>query len=314
MTRPVIANQIGTEFGELLRALPQQPQVIDAVDPDRPWEIPPEAEILVTRAFGAWKRAPQEAPALPALKWVQTYSAGAEVYPDWLKQGRILTCGQGLTAPQIAEFVMAAILNHAKDLTSVRLRGDTPWQKTELGTLQGKTLGLIGFGAIARDIIARAAPFGMRIIASRRSGTASDIPGVEITRDPLDVAAVADHLVLAAPLTNDTRHLVNSAFLARMREGAHLINISRGGLVDQDALIAALDSGRPGFATLDVTEPEPLPEQHPLRMHERVLLTPHISYTGGPEQARFFAKVSSNLQAYLGGTQMADIYDPARGY
>ncbi|MCR8547490.1 glyoxylate reductase (NADP(+)) [Salipiger sp. P9] len=315
MTQPplTIVNQINAEFGAFLAGLDGAPRVIDQAGTDRPWELPEETDVLFTRARG-WRAAPDTPPALPRLKWVQTYSAGIENYPDWLKNGRIVTTGRGLTSPQIAEYVLAAMLRVEKDLDRLRARSPADWTESPLGTLEGKTLGVVGYGAIGQEVVQRAAGFGMRILASRRSAWTSPDPRVTACADARAVVAESDHLVLALPLTDQTRRSFDAEMFALARPGQHLVNVSRGGIVDQEALMAALDSGRLSFATLDVTDPEPLPEGHPLWTHPKVLLTPHVSYIGGPEMARFRTKTRDNLRAFLAGTPMTDVVSLDRGY
>lgn len=313
MTGPVIVNQIDAEFGKLLAAHPARPKVIDCLDRERPWDIPDDAEGLVTRAFKAWADAPADL-ALPNLKWVQTYSAGIEVYPDWLKRGRIITNGRGLTAPQIAEYVMAALLLVEKDIYGGRTTGPENWGTRDFGTLEGKVLGLVGYGAIGAEIARRALPFGMEVRVCRRSGWA-EVPEAIITcASAAEVIAGADHLVLAMPLTPETRGMVDDALLSLAKPGLHLVNIARGGLVDNVALLRALDDGRLGRATLDVMTPEPLPEGHPFWSHPKILLTPHESYRGGSERARFERKTLANLAAFVTGEPMIDVVDLGRGY
>lgn len=311
---PVIAQHIDAEFGQILAAHPCRPTVIDLTDDDHPWQIPPETRILVTRAMAGWRAAPAIAPPLPELQWVQTFSAGIEIYPDWLKQGRILTNGRGITSPAIAEYVLAAILRHEKRLDDIRARSPDDWHESDLGGLDGKCLGLIGYGSIGQEIAKRARAFGMTIRASRNGPWFSDTEDVIACATPAEVIGAADHLVIAAPLTDATRNLVDARLLAQARPGLHLVNIARGGLVDQAALIAALDAGRIAFATLDVTAPEPLPPGDPLWSHPKVLLTPHVSYRGGAEKARFARKVLANLDAWLAQRPMIDVVDLARGY
>lgn len=309
----VIVNQIDRAFGDFLRGLDCAPTVIDTEDPERPWIIPPTTDVLITRGRG-WQGAPTDAPDMPRLRWVQTFSAGVEIYPDWLKAGRVVTTGRGLTAPQIAEYVLAAMLRIERRIDEIRARSAADWVDPVLGTLEGKTLGLIGFGAIGQEIVRRVSGFGMQIVASRRGGWATAVPGVTGCNSAVEVVEQADHLVLALPLTQETRGMFGEATFSRARPGQHFINISRGGLVDQAALISALDTGRLGFATLDVTDPEPLPDGHPLYSHENVLITPHVSYVGAPEAARFQAKVAANVRAFLDGTQMTDVVTPELGY
>ena len=154
----------------------------------------------------------------------------------------------------------------------------------------------------------------MRIAVLRRTGTERPPEDVEWVPDPGALAALSDHLVLALPLTPATRGIVDAAVLARSKPGLHLVNVARGALVDQEALLAALDRGRVGFASLDVTEPEPLPEGHPFYTHAQVRLTPHMSWSGGDTQARLIRKILENLDAFVDGRPLHDIVDPILGY
>jgi phosphoglycerate dehydrogenase-like enzyme len=321
MSELVIANQIDATVGAALRAHRSAPRVIDCFEEGKsaPWNIPGDAEVLFTRAFSAWAQAPDAGPDLPALKWIQTYSAGVELYPRWLARGRLLSCGRGLTSPQIAEYVLAAILRREKDLDAIRARTPADWRMCEIGCLEGKTLGLLGYGAIGQEIARRALAFGMRVAATRRGEwrageTGTRDGGIVPCRDAAELIGLSDHFVVAAPLTAATRRIVDAALLAKAKPALHLINVSRGALVDHAALVDALDAGTIAFATLDVTDPEPLPEGHALWRHPRALLTPHISYRGGPEVERFLAKVLHNLDAYLDGQPLLDQVDPSREY
>lgn len=314
MAAPIIANQIDAEFGAFLRAQPSRPEVIDCLDPARPWQIPQKADILFTQAHSAWLNAPADQ-ALPNLKWVQTYSSGTEIYPRWLVQGRTVTNGRGLSAPQIAEYVFAAMLLVEKDLMAVRARSPQEWGANSYGTLEGKVLGVLGYGAIGHEVVRRAVAFGMTVRVCRRSDWPDAVPeGVVPCATPQQALEGADHLVLAMPVTPQTTRMVNAGLLSHAKSGLHLINVARGALVDDAALLAALETGRLGKATLDVTQPEPLPEGHPFWSHPQILLTPHESYKGGSERERFQRKVATNLSAYLGGTPMVDVVDPDRGY
>jgi phosphoglycerate dehydrogenase-like enzyme len=137
---------------------------------------------------------------------------------------------------------------------------------------------------------------------------------VEIVTDFDELLAVADHLVLAAPGTEDTQHLMNAAAFAKVKPGVHLVNIARGSLVDQDALRAALDDGRVARASLDVSDPEPLPAGHWLYEHPKVLLTPHSSWSS---TAFFDAAVDifcANLSHYLAGEPLEHLVDRVEGY
>ncbi|HIQ19374.1 MAG TPA: dehydrogenase, partial [Novosphingobium capsulatum] len=170
--------------------------------------------------------------------------------------------------------------------------------------------------AVAR----RALALGARVVAVRRSGSGANgsggslVPGVEVVERVEDVVAQADHIVVAVPATPATRHLVNADLLARARPGAHLVNVARGSVVDQEALLAALDAGQLGFATLDVTEPEPLPAGHRLYTHPRVRLTPHLASNYTLARDKLLAKILADITRFGAGERPSDVVEPARGY
>ncbi|AYD04825.1 NAD(P)-dependent oxidoreductase [Neorhizobium sp. NCHU2750] len=315
MTGPVICNQVSPELTGPLAAHPSKPKVIECFDTRTPWNIPAEAEILVTRFFEAWPTAPKVAPDLPRLRFVQTFSAGVEAYPDWLLRDRLVSCGRGLTSDQIAEYVMAAIMRVEKDIESFRVSKASDWRSRPMGRLSGRRLGLLGFGAIGQAIMRRAQAFDMVVSAVRRSAWADTPPGLQACSSAEELFASCDHLVLAMPVTAQTRGMVNRELLSCAKPGLHLINISRGALLDQEALIAALDAGEISSATLDVMTPEPPPEGHPLLGRPDVFVTPHISYAGGiSELDKFCARILANLDAYIEGRPLAEQVDFQRGY
>ncbi|MEW5420793.1 NAD(P)-dependent oxidoreductase [Amorphus sp. 3PC139-8] len=311
---PVIVNQTDPALTRLLADHRCRPTVIDHFDPESPWQLPDEAEILITSALKSWRNTPQDWTPPPKLAWVQTYSAGVDIYPSRLLGVRFVTCGRGLTSPQIAEYVLAAILRFEKRLDDVRARSPSAWTDQEVGAVEGLCLGLIGYGSIGQEIAKRAAAFGIDIRVCRRSSGTFDDPAVTGCASLPDLVSIADHLVLAIPATPQTRGLMGAELFRQAKPGLHLINVSRGAVLDDEALIAALAAGYVAGATLDVTAPEPLPASHPFWTHPQILLTPHISYKGGREAERFAAKVTANLDAYLHGTPMEDLVDPARGY
>lgn len=259
--KPVIVNQLSAEFGKILSQHRSHPVVIDNPSPAEPWRIPAEAEILVTGSFPGWRETPRDWQFPDALKWIQTQSTGVEVFPIDLMQDRMLTTGRGINAVPIAEFVFAAILRVEKRLEVTRARSQSDWRLHDIGRLHGKTLGLVGYGSIGQAIARRAHAFDMTVLVNRRTPWKGDV-GIVACADVSEVFAAADHLVVAAPLTPETVGMIGEALLSQAKPGLHFINVSRGGLVDQDALIAALGTGRIGCATLDVTSPEPLPDGH----------------------------------------------------
>jgi phosphoglycerate dehydrogenase-like enzyme len=210
--------------------------------------------------------------------------------------------------------VISAIYHQAKNLEAVRARSLDEWKQAPLGRVAGSTVGIVGLGAIGQAVAHRALALGARVTAVRRRPLPSEIEGVALLDNIRDVIATADHLVLALPATDATRGLIDADLLAGAKSTAHIINIARGSILDQDALIAALDAGRLGFATLDVTDPEPLQANHPLWRHPLVRLTPHVSSNYTLVRHVLFDKVAANLDRFARGDTPSDLVDPVEGY
>src|SRR3954454_22565196 len=207
------------------------------------------------------------------VQWVQLSGTGIDNVPGAVFDGRIVTCARGASAVPISEWVMAAILAHAKRLQETDL-SEPPqyWNfpNPTLDRVEGATVAIVGLGGIGSGIATRALAFGMHVRAMRRTDAPSPVEGVEIVRSLEALLDDADHIVLAAPATARTRHLIDASAFARMKPGAHLVNIARGALVDQDALRSALDEGTLARASLDTVDPEPLPAGHWMYSHPEV--------------------------------------------
>lgn len=312
----VIASQFEPAFNQSLRALPLAPTVIDLSD-DRPWEASNDADVLLVRPSLAW-RAHREL-ARPSswpgrLRWVYSGSVGVDFYPPWLLDAPLVSCGRGVASDEIADYVISAIYHHAKDLEAVRARGLAEWKQAPLGRVAGSTVGILGLGAIGEAVARRALALGARVTAARRRPLPSPLEGVELLDSLEAVAASADHLLLSLPATDATHQLIGADLLAHARAGAHLINVARGSVLDQEALLDALDAGRLAFATLDVTEPEPLPEGHRLWTHPRVRLTPHVSSNYTLLRDALFDRVAANLGRFARGETPLDLVDRQAGY
>ncbi|CAN5332313.1 D-isomer specific 2-hydroxyacid dehydrogenase family protein [soil metagenome] len=312
----VIASQMEPQFNESLALLPLRPNII-AVPEDAPWDVAGSADILLARPSVAWRESLRlsRPPVWPGrLRWVYSASVGVDFYPSWLLDAPLVTCGRGVASDEIADYVIAAIYARAKDLESVTARSLAQWKPVPLGRVSGTTVGIVGFGAIGSAVARRALALGAQVTGVRRGATPSAVPGVELLPTVEAVVAVADHIVIALPATPATRHMFNADLLARARPGAHLINVARGSVIDQAALMDALDRGGLDFATLDVTDPEPLPEGHRLYTHPRVRLTPHVSSNHLMVRHRLFDKVADDITRFARGEQPSDIVDPVRGY
>ncbi len=270
------------------------------------------ADVVVTLA--------DDGPALatvlgPSVRWVHILGAGADGFPFDVLGDRVLTCSRGAGAPAIAEFVLATMLAFEKKLPESWV-GEPPeaWNTAQLGGLEGRALGLVGLGAIGTAVARRALAFDMDVAAVRRSTAPSPVDGVTLATDLGDLLGRSDHVVVVAPATPATRHLLDDAALARIRPGAHLVNVARGSLIDQDALVRALDDGRVARASLDVVDPEPLPAGHPLYTHPAVRLSPHISWSSPRTGARTISLFADNLERYRRGAELHGVVDVQAGY
>lgn len=313
----IIASQLDPELNALLRAHTSKPTVIEAPQ-ERPWEIASQAEILLVRPAPAW-RGHGYAAVAPAgwpgsVRWVFSATTGVDFYPRWLLGDTPLTCARGVASEEIAEYVIAAILAQAKDLDRIRARSLADWKPITLDRVQGSTVGIVGMGSIGSAVAHRALALGAHVIAVRRRPIPSPVPGVEMLDSLVDLVERSDHIVLALPATHETYALCDGKLLANVKVGAHLINVARGTVLDQTALMNQLEDGSLAYATLDVTEPEPLPEGHPIYTHPNIRLTPHVASMHPTVNQALYEKIADNLERYLRGEPLQDVVDPVAGY
>ncbi len=256
------------------------------------------------------------------LQWVQTWHAGVETLPKELMEHRcVLTNMQRVFAPVIAETAMALMLSLTRGLAqnSIPNFRQRKWSREELPLedLYGKTLAVVGLGGIGMETAMRAHHgFDMRILAV----DPKPIPKPEFVaelHEPgwlMQMVPQADILMSAAPLTKETIKLFNEAVFRKMKRTAYFINVSRGGLVDQEALAQALKQGWIRGAGLDVATPEPLPSDHFLWDCPNLVITPHNSGYAPARQTRLMALVTENVRRYALGLPLLNVVDKARGY
>lgn len=255
-------------------------------------------------------------PLAKRLSWVQCLGAGVDGILEGgpLPEGVRLTRTIGPFGPEISEYVFAEILYRERRLSTMReMQSRREWRHIPTGTLRGKRIGIAGVGAIGGEIVRKALAFDMRVTGLRRSG--GPVPGLEAVYTGDDWAlfvADLDYLVLVLPHTGETHHLVGRDVLAAMKEASVLVNVGRGPVVDERALIEALQKGRPGAAILDVFEEEPLPASSPLWSMDNVVVTSHLSGpTHALDAADMFAKNLAHLKA---GEPMEGEVPWGRGY
>lgn len=249
------------------------------------------------------------------IRWIHVFGTGVDSFPMDEVGDRLLSCSRGAHALPIAEWSMAMVLTYEKRLPQSWIN-QVPenWHSAELGQVSGKTLGLLGFGCIGSLVAERALAFGMKVKALTRNAHNDWPEGVEPVSSFEQLVNETDHLVLAAPATAATHHIINAASLAQCKRGIHIVNVARGSLIDQDALKAALDSGHVARASLDVVDPEPLPEGHWLYSHEGVSLSPHISWSAPHMLEKLAEPFVNNIRAFLTDAPMHGVVDVKEGY
>lgn len=339
MTTVVIASYFEDEYVDRIREVDDRLRVLyrkelvppprwpgDHVGPEG-WRCSPEedeeframlgeAEVLYDFPRGHTRDLVEVA---PRLRWVQGSMAGAGEVAR--KAGLedadvVVTTASGVFSGPLAEFALAALLYHAKQFDRLRReKAEKLWRQATTGTLEGKTLCIVGMGNIGRAVAGRAKPFGVRVTGVKRTVREDDeawryADALYATADLKDALGEADYVVATLPGTPETRRLIDAGALERMKPGAYFVNIGRGSVVDEAALVEALESGRLSGAALDVFETEPLPEDSPLWEMERVIFSPHstdmVPELINKRQTELFCE---NLRRYLAGEDLVNVLD-----
>ena len=312
---------LGQEARQLFRGQVRYPSELQAVTGlDELTDALADAEVLFSFWGGGIAALSDFRARAPHVRWVQLTHAGAErVNPSLIAEGITFTTAGGLAATPIAEFVLGFMLMFAKGWPRLfRAQAERRYARFMPREMHGKTVGIVGMGYIGSEVARLAKAFGCRVLGMRRSFA---VRGPDAVADeavpPLELDYLlgeSDFVVIAAPLTPETRGLIGAAQLRAMKPTAYLVNIARGGLVDEPALIAALKAGTIAGAGLDVFAREPLPPESELWDLENVILSPHIS--GGTEiyNQRATDIFCANLRRYLAAEPLVNVVDPARGY
>ena len=316
MTKIVLWSRVeSTPQGGIAAALPDD-EVISIEDES---ELVRAADAEV--AFGGTNsdRSRKLLEAAPKLRWFHTASAGVDRFleiPEFRGRKIMLTNNSGSYDIQIAEHVIAFIFAAAKRLHLYRdQQAKREWTDQTHQELRGETVVVFGAGSIGGEVTRLASAVGLRVIAVHRSPGA--VPGASraVTSAGLaDAAAEADYLVAAAPLTPQTRGAVSRDVIARLRPTAWVINIARGPIIDERALIDALRAGKIGGAALDTFAKEPLPVDSPLWALTNVIITPHTSNSSPKVRERTLALFVENVRRFKAGEPLLNLVDWAKGY
>jgi phosphoglycerate dehydrogenase-like enzyme len=281
-----------------------------------------DAEIVIT-----WSLRPEQFKAARKLRWIHSPAAAVHqlIFPELVNSDVILTNSSQVHGPVVAEHVIALLFALAKRLPdAVRLQQKHTWGQEPMWRgrprpreLAGATVGLVGIGSIGREVAKRASALGMRVIATREhpeKGSPENVEKILPSSRIDEVLSQSDYVILAAPLTSTTRRLMNAVRFEKMKAEACLINVSRGPLVDQDALAQALRQKKIGGAALDVFDQEPLPSGSPLWDLENLLITPHTAAMTEKLWARHYKLIAENLRSYLAHKSLQAIVDKQKGY
>jgi len=283
-------------------------------------------------------RVPDDVKERSGLKWIQLLSAGADHVGSWISRNPQVpvTTSSGIHATPISEYTIASMLAYAHQLhIMIRAQLRHEWHRRRgfmdtIEELRGKTLGVIGYGSIGRETARLADALGMRVLALKRNpedrrdlgwcpaglgDPKGEIPQRYFGPDQCaGILAESDYVTVTLPLTPSTRKFVGTKEITAMKPGAYLVNIGRGEVIDEPALVEALRSGRIGGAGLDVFEHEPLEASSPLWDMENVILTPHMSGANRGYMEKACELFVENLRRFSAGEQLLNQVDPIHGY
>jgi phosphoglycerate dehydrogenase-like enzyme len=319
---PAPAWVMPRHFVDQLRGDFPQHRFVAAWDRETLRRVLPDAEVAFTPFVDR-----DVFPSATRLRWVQSPAVGVGglMFPELLASDVVITTARGIRARSIAEHILCVTIALARKLpVAIRAQLAHHWAQEELEgpgvdvrTLHGQRMGIVGLGAIGRELVSIAAPFGFRITAIRRRAAAPPPPGVDAVWPPdrlHDLLAQSDVVVIAAPHTPETKRLIGAVELDRIKRGALLVNVARGKMIDDAAVVAALGDGRLGGAALDVFSQEPLEPSSPYWDLPNVIITPH---TAGAMQDYWTPLVSlfkENLGRFERGEPLLNVVDKRAGY
>lgn len=256
----------------------------------------------------------------PEVRWVHSRAAGVDnlLFPEIVNSEVLLTNGSGVFSASLGEFVVGAILYFAKDFRRmVRNQVEERWEPFDVQEIDGQTVGIVGYGDIGRAVASRVKPLGMGVLATKRHPPAlpdSLVKHFYRPEERREMIADCDYIVATAPLTSETRHMIGEPEFAVMKGSAVVINVGRGPVMDEAALVRALAAERIKGAALDVFEHEPLPAGHPLYKLENVLLSPHCADHTADWQDQAMRFFLQQYQSFQKGEPLRNVVDKRLGY
>lgn len=275
------------------------------------------AEVVYSVRFAGTPGFPRSAlVSSPTVRWVSVGGSGTDHLGTWDAERLTVTNAAGVAADMMAEYTIGAMLHFSLDLPRFRrAQVERDWIPGKVRPIAGQTLLVVGLGQTGTAIAARAKALGMHVLGVRaRPAPMADLHEVHGTDALADLLARSDAVVVCVPLLDSTRGLLGAEEIAAMKPGAVLVDVSRGGVVDQKALAAALGSGHLGGAALDVFETEPLPADSPFWAMENVIVTPHCSSVYDGWALKSVAMFCDNLWRYRRDEPLRNVVDPVRGY
>lgn len=319
----VLVNYADTEILDAMaRIMPN----VDFISSRQASDEPNNFDAILARCGSAdlIKKAPNAA-------WVHSYSAGVDSCLQLTEiqnllardDGLILTNSSGTSAAVIAEHAIGMMMTMTRGLHRYRdFQSETNWNRNAvrepnlMQTITGKTILVLGLGSIGQEVAKRANALGMRVTATRNSSRSgpSYVDYVGLSNETIELVKNADVIVNALPLTESTKGFIDNRFFAAMQPSAYYISVGRGGTTDTQALMDVLENNDIAGAALDVTDPEPLPKSHPLWQLDNVIITPHISWSGGETNDNVVKLVLENLRRYQAGEPLLNIVNTNLGY
>jgi phosphoglycerate dehydrogenase-like enzyme len=314
----LVAEEIGALLGRGARGVPG---LGEASEEDRTRAESRLAPLLEeAEVFFGIRVLPDLVARSPHLRWVQLVAHGIDqIHGDIMDGGVTVTTGRGNYAPVIAEHVLLLMLMLMRQTPLLAVQqGERRWQRLYPGEMEGKVVGLVGLGSIGMAVARAAQGFGMRVLAVKRTAfTGEDFPNIDQLMPPESLNTLlgsSDFVVLGLPLTTDTRHIIGREELRAMKPSAYLINVARGGVMDDSALAEALREGWIAGAGLDVFEEEPLPPHSPLWNMPNTIITPHMAGLSDRFVERGTSLFCENLGRYIRGEPLMNVLDLQRGY